>query len=73
MKIFSKFVAMKWIDNRLVDTEEIAIICYQLCRLSYEQKWLDVRISRLKVRCDFCESNHHNDYCNDSCLKEEEH
>ncbi|CAJ2671304.1 unnamed protein product [Trifolium pratense] len=64
---------MKLIDNRLVDSEEIAIICYQLCLLSYEQERLDAKISRLKVRSDFCGVNHHNDYCEESCLKEEEH
>ncbi|CAJ2658507.1 unnamed protein product [Trifolium pratense] len=63
---------MKWIDNRLADSEEIAIICYQLCLLSYEQERLDAKISRLKARSDFCGANHHNDYCEEYCLKEKE-
>ncbi|CAJ2639329.1 unnamed protein product [Trifolium pratense] len=63
---------MKWIDNRLVDSEEIAIICYQLCLLSYEQERLDAKISRLKAKSDFCGANHHNDYCEEYCLKEKE-
>ncbi|CAJ2634769.1 unnamed protein product [Trifolium pratense] len=61
---------MKWIDNRLADSKEIAIICYQLCLLSYGQERLDAKISRLKARSDFCGANHHNDYCEEYCLKE---
>ncbi|CAJ2633107.1 unnamed protein product [Trifolium pratense] len=63
---------MKWIDNRLVDSKEINIIYYQLCLLSYAQERLDAKISRLKARSDFCGANHHNDYCEEYCLKEKE-
>lgn len=65
--------AMKWIDNRLLDCEGIGIICYQLCLLKYEQEDVNRRLKRLKERCGFFGANHHNDDCEESCLKEKFH
>ncbi|KAK2391368.1 hypothetical protein QL285_064834 [Trifolium repens] len=63
----------KWVDNVLLDCEGIGVICYHLCLLSYEQKEVNRRLKRLKERCGFCGANDHNDYCEEYCLKEENH
>ncbi|KAK2384509.1 hypothetical protein QL285_071849 [Trifolium repens] len=57
---------MNWIENRLVDSEEIAIIRYQLCLLAYEQRWVNEELQRLKVRYD-----HHTNYCEKPYIEEE--
>ncbi|KAK2426935.1 hypothetical protein QL285_025554 [Trifolium repens] len=57
---------MNWIDNRLVDSEEIGIIRYQLCLLAYEQRWVNEELQRLKVRYD-----HHTNYCEKPYIEEE--
>jgi hypothetical protein len=61
----------RWIDNFLLDCEGIAIICYYLSRLSDQQKCVNSRLKLLKERCGFCGANHHNDYCEQFCLKKE--
>jgi hypothetical protein len=49
----------------LVDCEEIAIVRYQLCRLAYEQSWVNGELQRLKVRYD-----HHTNYCEKPYIEE---
>ncbi|KAK2414862.1 hypothetical protein QL285_037401 [Trifolium repens] len=61
----------KWIDNRLVDCEGIGIICYQFYLQSHGQEWVIRRLKYLKERYGFCGANHHYDYCEQFCLKEE--
>jgi hypothetical protein len=31
------------------------------------------RLKRLKVRCNYFGENHHTDYCEKSCIEEEDH
>ncbi|KAK2361819.1 hypothetical protein QL285_086932 [Trifolium repens] len=57
---------MNWIENRLVDSEEIAIIRYQLCLLAYEQRWVIEELQRLKVRY-----GHRTNYCEKPYIEEE--
>ncbi|KAK2388885.1 hypothetical protein QL285_062522 [Trifolium repens] len=57
---------MNWIENRLIDSEEIAIIRYQLCLLAYEQRWVNEELQRLKVRY-----GHHTNYCEKPYIEEE--
>jgi len=49
-----------WGRRLLIDTEEIIILRYENYKLSLRIKDLDIR---LKVRCEICGNNRHNDYC----------
>ncbi|KAK2395289.1 hypothetical protein QL285_057034 [Trifolium repens] len=57
---------MNWIENRLVDSEEISMIRYQLCRLGYKQRWINEDLQRLKVRYD-----HRTNYCEKPYIEED--
>ncbi|KAK2386678.1 hypothetical protein QL285_060541 [Trifolium repens] len=62
----------KWADNVLLDCEGIGIICYELFLLSHAQESVNSGLKYLKKRCGFCGANHHNDFCEQVYLKEEE-
>jgi len=67
LNVCQNFVGM-WGGRLSVDLEEIITLIYENYKLSPRIKVLDIR---LKVRCDFCDNNRHNDYCKEHCIEKE--